>query len=315
MGNCLQPIKPETASIITYQIYKYNQHWGPYDAAMICGMVQSQQVLMTDLVCGENQSNWTTIHNMFYEAPQTVAPEMKQQAKNNKTQAASCTIKQSLFWPKLAIGALVALILLASFLVLGQSRTTEDERLIRQSVAEILNKPPEQLIQEDLECVAFLKVPGRGLGDIALIKQMKKLEELDLHHNQIEDLSPLEELKSLKYLDLAGNKISDLGPIQGLLNLKMLHLGGNSLKEVTSLAGLKNITNLDLGENHVENLEPLASLPKLEVVNLTGNPVKSLEPLFVLGQLKLVVMEKNSAISQTDMAFAQARLPNCQFIW
>jgi len=300
---------------MTYQIYKYNQQWGPYDAAMIRGMVQSQQVLMTDLVCGENQANWTTINNLFYEAPQTVGPELKKQIKNNKTQAASYTVKQSSLWPKLATGALVALILLASFLVLGQSRHTEDERLIRQAVAVILNKPAEQLNQEDLECVARLKVPGQGLGDIGLIKEMKKLEELDLHHNQIEDLSPLEELKSLKYLDLAGNKISDLGPIKGLLNLKMLHLGGNSLKEVASLRGLKNITNLDLGENHVENLEPLASLLKLEVVNLTGNPVKSLEPLFVLGQLKLVVMEKNSAISQADLALAQTRLPNCQFIW
>jgi Leucine-rich repeat (LRR) protein len=300
---------------MTYQIYKYNQLWGPYDAAMVRGMVQSQQVSVGDLVCGEGQANWMTIQNVFFDTPQSVVRTPKQHGENKKVQAVSCPPKRASLRVWTTMGALAGLAALVCFLIFRQPSIPQDERIIREAVGELLNKPSSELVQEDFDRVISLKLPSSGLIDISLIGRMPNLEELALPNNRIDDLSPLRELKSLKYLDLAGNKISDLSPIKDLSHLEELNLGGNSLKELDPLAGLKNITALDLGFNQAGDFKLLAGLPKLEVINLTGNRIKSLEPLLLLDRLEVVVVGANSGISQTDRTFAHNRLPGCQFIW
>ena len=300
---------------MNYQIYKYEKIWGPYDEETIRNMIYVGQVSINDLTSTKGKSDWTTVQNKFFGAEQLITAQPKTQIEYDKKYSQFKKHKNLSFCNWKTMSVLMGLITVICFLAFKQPAITQDERLIRQAIGEILNKPSSELIQEDFNKITRLSIHSEGLLDISLIGNLPNLEELELPHNQIKELGPLRNLKSLEYLNLAGNRITDLDPIMNLPKLKILHLGGNSLSGIGSLKNLKNVKELDLGDNQIENLMALVELPNLEVVNLTGNQIQSIDQLLPLKQLKLLVFENATNFSKQDRSLAQANTPYCSFIW
>ncbi|HAJ75562.1 MAG TPA: hypothetical protein DCM64_03815 [Gammaproteobacteria bacterium] len=88
-----------------------------------------------------------------------------------------------------------------------------------------------------------------AITDISALAKLTKLEDLNLHTQEISDLSPLRNMTSLIELRLATNLFTNLGPIRGLTALQNLELTGNSITDISPLAGLPNLARVDLRYN------------------------------------------------------------------
>ena len=61
---------------------------------------------------------------------------------------------------------------------------------------------------------------------------MKKLVELDLAKNELENIEPLSRLSTVQSLNLEENYISDITPLSHLTDLYDLKLGSNEIRDV-----------------------------------------------------------------------------------
>jgi hypothetical protein len=114
-------------------------------------------------------------------------------------------------------------------------------------------------------------------SDLSVIKDLSKLEVLDLRNSSIEgDLSVLENHKNLKVLNLRGTEITgDLSVINKLKNLEELDLFGSykmtvDLKDVGNFKSLKSFLS---NRNVTGDLSDLNNLNKLNTLLISGSAV------------------------------------------
>ncbi|WP_448561735.1 leucine-rich repeat domain-containing protein [Trichothermofontia sp.] len=75
----------------------------------------------------------------------------------------------------------------------------------------------ESLAGLQLSSFITLNLVSPGTSDLAPLANIKNLQFLLLHENQITDLSPLKNLTNLRVLYLGSNRIRDLGPVASLV--------------------------------------------------------------------------------------------------
>jgi YHS domain-containing protein len=107
--------------------------------------------------------------------------------------------------------------------------------------------------------IVSLSTVGKAAGDadLALVKSLPKVEQLDLRNTAITNggLANLEALTALTHLHLEGTAVTDdgLSHLKGLTNLTYLNLYNTAVtdKGVADLAGLKNLKKLYLWQTKV----------------------------------------------------------------
>ncbi|KAG8338338.1 Leucine-rich repeat-containing protein 49, variant 2 [Homalodisca vitripennis] len=110
------------------------------------------------------------------------------------------------------------------------------------------------------------------------LKNLVKLEVLDLHGNQISQVGGLANLCELKVLNLAGNQIRTIGPsdLQGLGALQELNLRRNRLKRLMCFGDTPQLQKLFLSNNEIQTIEDMSSVVKasqVREVSVDGNPI------------------------------------------
>ncbi|MGA2092590.1 MAG: P-loop NTPase fold protein [Sedimentisphaerales bacterium] len=147
-------------------------------------------------------------------------------------------------------------------------RRMSDIDIIRQAIADGLNKEINELLPDEIFGTKELDLSNRGIRDINEFKYLTNLTELQLGQNQIVDIRPLKNLTNLTALSLWGNRISDIRSLKGLKNLRELYLWGNQIGDISVIKYLGNIEYLGLGENPFNDLSPLYGLAKLKKLNI-----------------------------------------------
>jgi formylglycine-generating enzyme required for sulfatase activity/Leucine-rich repeat (LRR) protein len=112
---------------------------------------------------------------------------------------------------------------------------------------------------EGLETLKYLHLGNTNIQiqDVAFIKNLKKLQALDLRANIIEnDFSFLNDLMQLKVLNLSDNHIQDISSFPYIQNLEIVYLQRNEISEISAkfLNKLPNLKELYLQGNPIENL-------------------------------------------------------------
>lgn len=98
------------------------------------------------------------------------------------------------------------------------------------------------------------------IKNINFVKQLKKLEILNISNNIISDLPSLSFLKGLKSLHANNNLITKVGSIKGIDTLEEIYLSNNKLTDVVFLKNLNSLKTLDLHNNQINDLLPLKSI-------------------------------------------------------
>jgi Leucine-rich repeat (LRR) protein len=108
--------------------------------------------------------------------------------------------------------------------------------------------------------------------------KLKKLCELTLVDNELENTNGLRYLHNLTHLDLSDNLITDISGLKELICLEFLTLYENYINNINELKFLVNLASLDLTLNHIEYFPPdfLINLPDLENLYLPLNPIQNL---------------------------------------
>lgn len=95
------------------------------------------------------------------------------------------------------------------------------------------------------------------IKNIDFIKQLTKIEILNVSNNMISELPSLSNLKNLKSLHANNNFINKVGLLKGIDTLEEIYLSNNNLTNINFLKNLKNLKTLDLHNNQINDLLPL----------------------------------------------------------
>lgn len=93
--------------------------------------------------------------------------------------------------------------------------------------------------------ISQLDASGRGIRWLDGIESLRKLQALDLSHNEVADVAPLGSLNQLRLLILTANSIANILPLGGL-PLAVLVLDGNPLADLSPLEGVATLESLSL---------------------------------------------------------------------
>lgn len=199
---------------------------------------------------------------------------------------------QKIFVFLVSIAVLTAL-LLAAVSVADRQVVFTNSRL-EAAVRDALEKPDGPIFKSDLLTISRLDASGRGITRLEGIEAMRHLVILNLEDNRVEDLAPLRTLVRLRELNLRNNGISDLEEVNfGAVStdLRVLNLRENRLTDITPLKELTELTELNLRENDIIDLSPLAGLTAMVYLNIHSNTrAASIVPLANLTSLQTLIM-------------------------
>lgn len=114
------------------------------------------------------------------------------------------------------------------------------------------------------------------LSSITNLENLKKLDVLDLHSNNIRKLEGLETLNELRVLNLAGNHIQIVENVSALTSLTELNLRRNNVYKIHELDRLPALQRLFLSHNNINDIDNMMCLFRMKMLlelSLDGNPI------------------------------------------
>ena len=160
---------------------------------------------------------------------------------------------------------------------------TNDAKAGRSDAIEKLQEPGAEVELNDNGEVTSLALVGSRItdADLAVLKELTKLQELDLTATAVTDggLVRLEGLTNLQSLNLTGTKISDAGLLHlgGLAELQKLNLSDTPITGagLVHVAGLTKLQSLGLNRTRIADaaLVHLEGLTELRGLGLGSTPI------------------------------------------
>ena len=151
--------------------------------------------------------------------------------------------------------------------------------------------------QTELESLSLYMCKNITLADQKsqeILKEMKKLKELELTGSNVENISAINELRNLTSLQLSYQKKNDLSKIEDIIsNLTVLKVSTESLKTITN-CNVNKITKLNLPNSNLSELPDITKFSELIEINLKNNPqISNFEILELCSSLKKLVLSYN----------------------
>ena len=178
---------------------------------------------------------------------------------------------------------IIFLCILAGYIYMIVTWTKASEAIIRQTIAEQLNKDQNDLTDEDFMEVTEITISQKELSDIKPLEKLSNLQILELNTVAVRNIKPLSGLVNLKRMSLINTQVSNLQPIKGLAHLQSLRLVDSQVSDLEPLKGLTNLQNLYLSLTQVSDLEPIKGLKNLVELwlehcnNITDQQVEDLQ--------------------------------------
>lgn len=152
----------------------------------------------------------------------------------------------------------------------------------------------------------------KGLN-LAPLKSLVLLEELNASGNMITDLSPLAGLACLKNLDVQNNRLTDISSLATCVGIESLNIASNyhidgitmneqGVSDITFVREMPNLHTLIASNNVITTLEGVETLTKLTYVDVTQNYLMNLTPLAGCTALKTLYAENNNLLDLQALA-------------
>ena len=137
------------------------------------------------------------------------------------------------------------------------------------------------ITEDQMQDLNKLEAPNTGIIDLTRLEHAANLKQLNLgcgqvgatvNRNSISNLSPLRDLSKLNNLQLERNAIKDLSPLAELTGIEWLNLWGNLIENIEPLAGLTQLKGLWLQGNRISDISPLEGLTELKSLAPSRQP-------------------------------------------
>lgn len=169
----------------------------------------------------------------------------------------------------------------------------------------------------NLESLSF-GLKGTKISDLAPIRNLTKMEILEIPYSEISEIGFLARMKNLRFLDLKGNHvtnlefmpfltgleilyleyqapdyISDITHINPLVSMRVLNLQGNKITDITPISNMRNLAYLRIRDNRITDLTPVANLHHLSGIDFSINTISDITPLDNLTGLHSIIANNN----------------------
>lgn len=186
-------------------------------------------------------------------------------------------------------------------LILSNEWFDRDERTWKYSINEgksnQISLIPENSLPQGLNTLILSgeeEEPGSWrITSWKFLKNLHKLEKLDLSINKIGKANFLKNLTSLKHLYLNSNKINDLSFLENLTNLETLYCNNNKIININAIENLTALTTLELKSNQIVDISFLDTLNNLRVLNLRYNQIIDASAIGYLRNLEILDIRNN----------------------
>lgn len=138
-----------------------------------------------------------------------------------------------------------------------------------------------------------ISLSDQNISDLTPLAQLRELESVDLRHNPVRDVSPLAGDTALTMLTLFDTEVTDLTPLRGCFRLTNLSIGYTPVETLAALDGLDGLQYLDIARGRIKSLDGIEIFPQLEGIYLANTPVQDLSPLLKLPRLQSVGISEN----------------------
>ncbi len=138
-----------------------------------------------------------------------------------------------------------------------------DEKL-QAAVRAELDKPVDELTEEDLLEISTLDLAGKGITDLTGLEYAKNLEALYIERNEIEDIAILKELPNLRTLSACQKTIKPEDQIKLAANLSLKEL---NIKGMEKFCGNEDLTIQGAKFKGIDSLYELMGEPVEKITN------------------------------------------------
>ncbi len=164
--------------------------------------------------------------------------------------------------------------------------------LIKISSIDISNNLMIKNLQplRQLSKLQTLNISHTLINNIAPLHSLSKLEKLNLSASAVSDLNPLKYIWKLHEIDFSHTEIKDIAVLAGLKQIEILKMDSNEIPEIVPVNHHKNLRLLQAANCHITSIDSISALPSLTRLDLHGNPLQqidSLRKLTAIQQLNL----------------------------
>ena len=122
----------------------------------------------------------------------------------------------------------------------------------------------------NLNNLRYLALDGNSLDELPTLPA--DLEYLYLTDNSISDVASLRNMRELRELDLGRNSITSLGPLASMGRLRYLHVHDNQVTDISSL-NFGSLREIHMRNNAARDISPLLNGEELLMADVRRNPL------------------------------------------
>ncbi len=155
-----------------------------------------------------------------------------------------------------------------------------------------------------------VNLSGTGVSDLMPLRNLNKLENLDISATNVTSLEPLRFCLLISQLRMRGIPVSDLSIVSTFSGLTVLDLNGTQVTSLEPLEGLAHLKDLRINHTRVKELAPVSALAEMEMLNISSTPVETLDPVKGMTNLNILLCDSTmiSSLAPLDALKSMQRV-------
>ncbi len=166
----------------------------------------------------------------------------------------------------------------------------------------------------NLNKLEILDISNTGISSIDPLRYCLLINQLRMKGTSISDLSVIPTFQSLTMLDISGTKAASLDLIRDIVTIRDLRLNHTKIKDLSPVSSLSNLEMLNISSTAVDNLDALKNLANLHILLCDSTAISSLAPLDSLARIQRVYCN-NTRISQKEALNFLKRHPDASLVY
>jgi Leucine-rich repeat (LRR) protein len=115
------------------------------------------------------------------------------------------------------------------------------------------------------------------IKEVEALKVMTNLKILKMASSGVSNLAPLRELKDLREIDFSGTFVTDIEPLSGLTKLTSIKGNNSKVGTIAPLANLVELKSLEMDGTQIREIKPLSTLANLDMIYMDKTLVNDAE--------------------------------------